>query len=128
MQVDKLLQQRIKMTPQGKDFLLLACEKRNGYFVEFIPELTQLLGCNIAPYFLGNPDQAKSIIYYIIKHVTKDKASIAASLPLLKISCENVLTYPSVAPNSGTDVRNATHLVTKFNNSDMEGLIEVTEQ
>ena len=91
------------MSPQGKDFLLLACEKRNGYFVEVIPELTQLLGCNIAPYFLGNPDQAKSIIYYIIKHVTKDKASIAASLPLLKIGCENVLTYPSVAPNSGTD-------------------------
>ena len=129
LQLDELLQQRINnMTTKAKDLLLLACEKRNGYFVEFIPELTQLLGCNIAPYFLGNPEQAKSIIYYIIKYVTKDKASVAASLTLLKKSCENVLTYPSVAPNSGTDVRNATHLVTKFINSNMGGLIEVSEQ
>ena len=45
---------------------------------EFMPYFTQLLGCNIAPYFLCNPEQAKSIIYY----VTKDKASIAASLTL----------------------------------------------
>ena len=129
LQLDDLLQERINnMTLPAKDLLLKACQKRNGYFVEFIPELTQLLGCIIAPYFLGNPEQAKSIIYYIIKYVTKDKASIAASLTLLKKSCENVILYPSVAENSGTDVRNATHLVTKFINSNMGGLIEVSEQ
>ena len=129
LQLDDLLQERINnMTLPAKDLLLKACQKRNCYFVEFFPELTQLLGCNIAPYFLGNPEQAKSIIYYIIKYVTKDKASIAASLTLLKKSCENVILYPSVAENSGTDVRNATHLVTKFINSNMGGLIEVSEQ
>ena len=127
--LDEILQERINnMTTHAKDLLLRACEERNGYFVEFMPELTQLLGCNIAPYFLGNPEQAKSIIYYIIKYVTKDKASVAASLTLLKKSCENVINYPSVAINSGTDVRNATHLVTKFINQNMGGLIEVSEQ
>lgn len=73
-----------QMSARDKDLLLEACKSRNGYFVEFIPEITQLLGCNTAPYYLGTPEQAKAIMFYIIKYVTKDKASVAASLTLLK--------------------------------------------
>ena len=61
--------------------------------------------CNIAQYFLCNPEQAESIIYYVIKYVTKDKTSIAASLTLPKKSCQNVLLHPSVDNSSGTDVK-----------------------
>jgi hypothetical protein len=131
------------------------CPKTDGFLVAFSPALSAALGCNNDVTPLGSLAQAKAILYYLIKYVTKNDnkesptSSVFAAAANLRASAEagatldgtgadplvskkeskepsnvtlfaaaalSMATYPSVAEDKGTPMRNAMHLLTKVEN------------
>lgn len=85
---------------------------RNGAVVNYSPTASGTLRCNTAAYHLGGNEQAKATLYYLIKYITKDALSPTTSLSLLSHAREKILAYPSLATDTGTDLRTGQHLVT----------------
>ena len=85
---------------------------RNGGVVNYSPTASAALRCNTAAYHLGGNDQAKSTLFYLIKYITKDALSPTTSLALIAYARSKVDAYPSIAHDTGTDIRTGQHLLT----------------
>jgi hypothetical protein len=86
--------------------------EKNGAVVNFSPTASATLRCNTAAYHLGGNEQAKATLHYLIKCITKDALTPITSLSLLSHAREKVTSYPSLANDTGTDLRTGKHLLT----------------
>lgn len=84
------------------------------------------LSCNQAMIFLGNAEQCKSIIFYMIKYMVKDSTVLQNAAALLVHAFKHVHKFKSVAEDAGTPTRDAAYLVQRVVNS-ISGKIEVSD-
>ena len=89
---------------------------RNGLVVPFNDVITTVLGCNTSVQFLGNQEQSKNSLYYLVPYLTKDNVSLSNCIPVIKKAYEDVVARPSVAEDSGTDFRFAKHMTMRILN------------
>ena len=110
-----------KDSSQSHDESMYECDDDpsgpNSNVVAYSPALTSALGCNTATYPLGNTSQAKATCYYLVKYITKDAAALTNTLSCLMEAKQCIEKYPSQAADSGTQVRNAMHLITRTLNN-----------
>ena len=90
--------------------------QRNGLVVPFNDVMTVVLGCNSSVQFLGNAEQSRNSIYYLVPYLTKDNVSLSNCIPLIEKTYEEVLKRGSVAEDRGSDTRFAMHLATRLLN------------
>jgi G:T-mismatch repair DNA endonuclease (very short patch repair protein) len=76
---------------------------------------------------LGHLSQEKAAFFYILKYMTKDAESLSAVLPVLRDMYQRAAQYPSIAEDSGSDIRDTMFLVTKMLNH-RTGAAEVSLQ
>jgi hypothetical protein len=88
----------------------------NGSVVCFNPVSTVTLVCNTAIYFLGNANQAKSIIYYVTDYIVKDSEKLENVLPALRSAFLHLQQYGSTADDAGTLARNTIFVLTRLIN------------
>ena len=84
--------------------------KRNGLVVPFNDVITTVLGCNTSIQFLGNQEQSKNSLFYLVPYLTKDNVSLSNCISIIKKSYDDVTNRPSIAKDSGTDFRFAKHM------------------
>ena len=96
-----------QLEQQKFDRLVLNLKRRNGLVVEFNPLISSIFKCNTNASLLGSFSQAKSLLLYLLKYVTKAPADLTASLTILKNARIRMDHYPSQAENAGTDERTA---------------------
>jgi hypothetical protein len=84
------------------------------------------LSCNRAMIYLGNAEQCKSIIFYMIKYMVKDSTVLQDAAVLLIHAFKHVHKFKSVAADTGTPLRDAIFLVQRVVNS-ISGNIEVSD-
>ena len=62
---------------------------------------------------LGSTEQAKAIMYYLIKYILKDKTALKSTLSVHVVlyALKTLAEYPSRATNTGTDHRSGVHLL-----------------
>ena len=82
-------------------------KKRNGLVVEFNPLLSCLFKCNTNVSLLGSFSQAKSLLLYLLKYVTKAPADVTASITILKDARIRMDQFPSQAEDADTIERDA---------------------
>lgn len=70
---------------------------RNGGVVNYSPTASGTLKCNTAAYHLGANEQAKAIIYYLIKYITKDALTPTTTLSLLLHARQIINQHQSIA-------------------------------
>ena len=85
-------------------------EKRNGLVVQFNDVMTVVLGCNTSVQFLGNAQQSRNTLFYLVPYLTKDNVSLSNCIPILKKTYDDILKRKSIAEDSGTDTRFAKHM------------------
>ena len=95
---------------QEKTFEVIC--SRNGGVVNYSPTASAVLRCNTAAYHLGGNEQAKATLFYLIKYITKDAMTPTTSLSLISYARSKVFTHPSIANDTGTDIRTGQHLLT----------------
>lgn len=89
----------------------------NSNVVPYNQTMLALLRCNTAMLPIGGCQQARVVIFYVAKYITKPAVSPTTILPLLKLSYKDVMeTFPSVADDTGTTERTAKHLLTRIIN------------
>ena len=101
-------------------------EKRNGAVVDYSPVATQCLSSNTAAYLLGGLEQSKSILYYLIKYITKDAKKITNSLCIIREAIQQIRKHPSTAKDSHTDSRTGKHLLQVLLNK-LNGMTETSD-
>jgi hypothetical protein len=92
-------------------------EPSNGNIVEYSPALSAALGCNTCVSPLGDLVLAKSVIFYMIKYMTKDPIALANTLSCIVSAAKHIALYPSAAEDSGTATRSAKHAITRALNN-----------
>jgi hypothetical protein len=95
--------------------------------VGFNRALIAAAACNNAIVFLGSIASAKSALMYIVKYTAKDGASLTNVLVLYVSAHDHILRHPSVAADTGTEVRTAQHWLTRVLNS-ISGHVEYSAQ
>jgi hypothetical protein len=63
------------------------------------------LGTNTNAQLLGSLVQAKAILFYLIKYITKDATALASTFAVIKYAQDKQREYPSIAEDAGTDKR-----------------------
>lgn len=111
MQPDVLQRLILFLPVKHREMLYASVKKRNSKVVNFNPTLTALRGCNTAIYYISTGAAAKSAMFYLIKYLLKDPNPRALTLSIAKAARQDITAYPSVAENSGTDVRTAQHWI-----------------
>lgn len=101
-------------------------EKRNGLVVPFNDVLTTTLGCNTSVQFLGNAEQSKNTLYYLVPYLTKDNVSLSNCIPTIQKTYDDVIKRKSVAKDSGTDTRFALHIGTRLLNQ-LDNSMEISD-
>ena len=98
------------------DILKEDIPERNGLVVPFNDVVTVVLGCNSSVQFLGNAEQSRNTLYYLVPYLTKDNVSLSNCIPIIKKAYDDVLERGSVAKDNGTDLRFAKHLAMRILN------------
>jgi hypothetical protein len=106
-----------------KEFLNL--KYANGNIVEYNEDLMAVTGSNQAIYPLLNSDTATSMIYYLIKYMTKESCELKHCLSSFSAAIDRTETYPSIAADSGSSLRNAKYLLSAALNN-MTGKLEIS--
>ena len=83
---------------------------RNSLVVPFNDVITTVLGCNTSIQFLGNQEQSKNTLFYLVPYLTKDNVSLSNCISVIKKAYDDVTTRPSKAADTGTDLRFAKHM------------------
>ncbi len=103
-----------------------AFEMRNGMVVEFNPVMTALLGCNTNVSILGSDSQAKAILCYLLKYITKPPTELSHSLTVILNARQYIENHPSSAEDSDTEKRKVMYFFTRVFNQ-LFGTVEVSE-
>ena len=124
--IDKWLRIINDLHGADKKFAMKVLRQRNSVVVSYSPLLTQCLCSNNAAYPLGSLEQAKAILFYLIKYITKDALKVTLALEMIRDARRKVKTYLSRAPDSGEDYRTGKHLLQKLVNTH-NGMREVSD-
>eukprot|EP00760_Papus_ankaliazontas_P012034 PhM_4_TR15175/c1_g1_i1/m.66981 len=89
--------------------------------------ISAVTGSNNAVLWLGSESSARGMCFYLFKYLTKDDSAIAASAVCLQKAQSLAAVHPSTASDSGTPVRTAQYILTKFA-SRIAAKCEVTPQ
>ncbi len=100
---------------------------KNSNVVSFSPSLSAMFASNSNVEILGNWAQSKNATYYIIKYMVKDDGSVQTILPVLLAAHRKVSAKPSIAQDSGSESRNAKHVLNVLLNT-LNGKTEVGGQ
>jgi len=103
-----------------------AFEMRNGMVVEFNPVITALMGCNTNVSILGSDSQAKAILCYLLKYITKPPTELSHSLTVILNARQYIEKHPSTAEDSETEKRKVMYFFTRVFNQ-LFGTVEVSE-
>lgn len=85
--------------------------------VSFNPTLTAAIASNTALYLLGSSTQAKAVLFYLLKYMTKDSTAITNSLSAVHEARRHIQAFPSVAADTGQPQRTAQHLLNRIVNN-----------
>lgn len=92
--------------------------RRNELLSPINQILSACLRCNTAAVFIGSLESAKSMSYYLVDYLTKDKFEMNQILSLIHYVRGKISRFPSTADNTGTSERTAQHflsvMVNKF--------------
>jgi hypothetical protein len=90
--------------------------RENVYVCETNKWLTAALqsSCNVQ--VLGDSNQVRGCVEYVVDYCTKESTNPTVSAGLLNRSIEHTTKYPSGAEDTGTDQRRAQHLITNYMN------------
>ena len=111
---------------ETRNILERVLEERNQATVESSPTISASVAGNTAAYPLGGFEQAKSILFYLIKYMSKDQAPLASSLAVIKYAFDKINLYPSTASDAGTDLRTGKHLLMAILNK-ISGIAEISD-
>ena len=100
--------------------------KRNGYVVEHNKLGSALLGCNTCAMPLGDIIQSKSCLFYLSPYVSKNKVELQHAVSTLSEAKKHVDKYASIAEDSGTEIRNVQHWLTRTLNS-LDSMMEIAD-
>jgi hypothetical protein len=93
----------------------------NARLVEHSVVQTGVTHFNTAPTTLGAGRGAKGVYMYTVKYMLKDRKELAASLSVLVDAARHINKYPSIAEDTGSTLRTATHFLQRVaNNADVE--------
>ncbi|KAJ9437693.1 Cell surface glycoprotein 1 [Diplonema papillatum] len=97
--------------------------------VPFSPVLSAVTGSNTAVYSLGCPPQAETIMFYLLKYLTKDLTAVDNTLVVFKTAFDLAQRYKSLAADADTDpeLRAKKLLMARFGNKHL-GAVEVSAQ
>ena len=121
---EDLVQYR-QLSPSDQQKVQNALTLRNGSIVEVHDALSSISASNTATYLLGAAEQAKSILFYMLKYMTKDSVSLTNSVTVINDALRNIRQYPSTAEDSGTPMRTTTHFLQRLVNG-LVGKIELS--
>ena len=113
------------LTDEQKARYYNTLETRNGMVVEYNPVMTALLGCNTNVSILGSDAQAKSIMAYLLKYMTKSPAQLCHAISVIHSARKHIEKYPSLAEDTGTEQRTAMYFFTRLVN-DLSSAIEIS--
>jgi len=88
----------------------------NGRIPAFNVHLKCLTGSHNNVVLLGSMEQAAGAVFYICPYMGKKKLPLAESLTILSHAVQHVLANPSKAEDSGSQERNAKHLLERVLN------------
>ena len=88
--------------------------------------LANCLGTNTNAIPLGSTEQAKAIMYYLIKDILKDKTALKSTLSVVSYALKKLAEYPSRATNTGTDQQTGVHLLQAIINK-INGTCEIAD-
>ena len=115
-----------KLNEDEKWRFVRAFETRNGMVVEYNPVMTALLGCNTNVSILGSDSQAKAILCYLLKYITKPPTELSHSLTVILNARQYIEQHPSTAEDSETEKRKVMYFFTRVFNQ-LFGTVEVSE-
>ena len=118
---------RYRLSPEGVQDIILRLQKRNGRIVETNAVLMAVLQANTNATFLGSSEQAKAILFYLAKYLTKDKVALGATLSLIAHARKHVTEFPSTAADSGSRDRSVKHIMQRLLN-EFNGSREIGDQ
>ncbi len=99
--------------------------KRNCYLVETSPTAALVLCCNTNVQVLGATEQAKGVVQYLIKYITKHCAPLAVVAPLVAAARRDTIRNPSTAEDGDTPIQMTKYLVNRVVNN-ITGMSEVS--
>jgi hypothetical protein len=114
------------LNEKDKAFVEHVLTTRNEAVVNFSPTASQCLCCNTAAYLLGGMEQAKSILFYLIKYITKDSTKLTLCVNLIREARKKLSKYPSRADDAGTPKRTGQYFLTILANKHT-GLSEIAD-
>jgi hypothetical protein len=99
-------------------------KSQNCYLVEFSPIGSVCLQCNTNTTTLGASEQARAVLFYLLKYITKDATPLAQAVAMAAAARCHIDVYPSVAEDHHTTDRRAKYFVQRLTNS-LIGMTEV---
>jgi hypothetical protein len=121
----QLLDRFSQLPKSEKEKIRRAIVNRYESVVEVNDVITSLLASNTAVYLLGSNEQSKSILFYLLKYMTKDSVALANSITVINDTLNHIRRYPSTADDSGTDSRTLKYFLQRVINS-LSSSIEVS--
>ena len=85
--------------------------------IEFNPTLTACVASNATVSMLGDKTQAKAVVHYMVKYMTKDSTSLNNVLPLIWEAQKTTVKYGSTAPDKAESSRVFKFLMTRILNN-----------
>ncbi|EPZ36432.1 DNA helicase PIF1, ATP-dependent domain-containing protein [Rozella allomycis CSF55] len=102
-------------------------KSRNGYIVETNDVLASVLNCNTEACPLGAEEQAKTILFYLLKYLTKDSVELGSTLTVIRDALLYVNSNPSQAEDTNTDPnRFGKYFLQRLQNR-ITGLVEISD-
>ena len=113
------------LTNEQRERFYKALETRNGLVVECNQVITASLGCNTNVSILGSDAQAKAIMAYLLKYMTKTPSELSHAITVIHNVRQTIANFPSVAEDTGTERRTAMHFFTRMVNK-LSNAVEVS--
>jgi hypothetical protein len=87
----------------------------NGYVTETNEALSNATGSSTNTIMLGNAQQSKASLFYVVKYISKNKVKIQQALLALEKAQQHIEKFPSHAPDADTDTtkRTVQHLFSR---------------
>lgn len=106
--------------------ILSMLKRRNGVIVEVNDVCSQALNCNSAAYILGGQEQAKAVLFYLLKYITKDSVELTSTISVLSEAQKHIEKHPSQAIDNDTNTRYGKYFLERIVNN-LCGMMEVSD-
>ncbi|EPZ30764.1 hypothetical protein ROZALSC1DRAFT_28418 [Rozella allomycis CSF55] len=102
-------------------------KERNGWIVETNDVLASVLNCNTEACSVGGEEQAKTILFYLLKYLNKEAAELSTTINVIKEALHYVKQNPSHVPEKDTDeTRFGKYFLQRLQNR-ITGLVEISD-